>query len=191
MIQFFLQMSGIPGAGKTTIAKAVGTATGAVIIDHDITKSALLDANVPVDLAGIGSYQVLGALAQHLLAQGHSVIHDSPCRYQNLLDRGQRLAAEFNATYLYIECIVANLAEIDRRLRTRSRHRSQLASVFSKPTAGSGKTAFGEEVFRNWMENMKRPETGHLQLDMSRSINVCVADALAYVEENGRSATNL
>lgn len=181
MSRFFLQMSGVPGAGKTTIATAIAAETGAVIIDHDVTKSALLEANVPVDLAGRGSYEVLGALAQHLLVQGHSVIHDSPCLYQNLLDRGQRLAAEFDVAYLYIECIVEDLAEIDRRLRTRSRHRSQLAGVYVEPTTGSGKATMGETVFSNWMANMKRPADGYLLLDTSRPAAVCIDEAMAYV----------
>jgi predicted kinase len=57
--QFFLQMSGVPGSGKTTIAMAVSQATDAVIIDHDVTKSALLDAGVPAAIAGKASYEVL------------------------------------------------------------------------------------------------------------------------------------
>lgn len=72
--QFFIQMSGVPGAGKSTIASAVARQTGAVVIDHDVTKSALLVAAVPADLAGRASYDVLDALARHLLQQGHSVI---------------------------------------------------------------------------------------------------------------------
>ncbi|MEM7118418.1 MAG: AAA family ATPase [Chloroflexota bacterium] len=184
MSQFFLQMSGIPGSGKTTIANAVAAHTSAVIIDHDVTKSALLAANVPVDLAGVGSYAVLGSLASHLLAQGHSVIHDSPCLYQNLLDRGLAFSAEFDVTYLYIECFVADLAEIDRRLRTRQRHPSQIASIYGEPTAGSGKKVLGEAVFQNWMDNMKRPESNYLMLDMSRPLAQCKADALAYLAAN-------
>ena len=68
--QFFLQMSGVPGSGKTTVARAVAEATEAVIIDHDVSKSALLNANVPVEIAGPASYQVLQALGSHLLNQG-------------------------------------------------------------------------------------------------------------------------
>ena len=178
-------MSGIPGAGKTSIANVVAAQTNAVIIDHDVTKSALLSADVPVELAGAGSYAVLGGLARHLLAQGHSVIHDSPCRYQNLLDRGLAFAAEFNVTYLYIECVVADLAEIDHRLRTRQRHPSQIASIYGEPTAGSGKKVSGEAVFQNWMDNMKRPESNYLTLDMSRPFAQCAADAMAYLAANG------
>lgn len=179
---FFLQMSGAPGSGKTTVAQAIGNATGAVVIDHDITKSALLAANVPVAMAGRASYQVLDAMARHLLQQGHSVVFDSPCFYDELLERGQELAAENNATYRYIECVLEDLNELDRRLRTRQPMPSQVAGVYAPPTAGSGKTESGEMLFQDWIANMKRPQSTYLTLDTSLPCAECIAAALAYLE---------
>jgi len=177
----FIQMSGVPGAGKTTIAHAIARQIGAVVIDHDVTKSALLEANVPVSIAGAASYQVLNAMARHLLQQGYSVIFDSPCLYAELLERGQELARVADAHYRYIECVVADLAELDRRLRTRQRMPSQLAGVRIAPTEGSGKTQSGDDVFRDWIANMKRPNTDYLVLDTTRPVEVCVEVAIAYI----------
>ena len=67
MRQVFVQMSGVPGSGKTTITGVIAGRIGAVVIDHDVTKSALLDAGVPVAIAGRASYEVLGAIAQHFI----------------------------------------------------------------------------------------------------------------------------
>jgi predicted kinase len=36
-------MHGEPGAGKSTLAKAIGRETGAVVLDKDILKSRILD----------------------------------------------------------------------------------------------------------------------------------------------------
>ena len=177
----FIQMSGVPGAGKTTIAHAIARRISAVVIDHDVTKSALLEASVPVSIAGAASYQVLNALARHLLQQGYSVIFDSPCLYVELLERGQQLARAMNAHYRYIECVVADLDELDRRLRTRPRLPSQLAGVRIAPTEGSGKAELGDDIFRNWIANMKRPNTDYLVLDTTRPVEVCVEAAIAYV----------
>ena len=80
-MQVFVQMSGVPGAGKTTIARAVARHIGAVVVDHEVTKTALLDADVPVAVAGYASYMVLDAVARHVLQQGFSVVFDSPCFY--------------------------------------------------------------------------------------------------------------
>ncbi len=175
-------MSGVPGAGKTTLAHAMAPSIGAVVIDHDVTKSALLGANVPISLAGYASYMVLDALARHLLHQGHSVIFDSPCLYDELLTRGQQLAAEVGATYRYIECLVNDLDELDRRLRTRPRLPSQLAGVRVPPTAGSGKTQMGDDVFREWIATMKRPKDNFLTLDTSRPVELYIEQAIAYIQ---------
>ncbi len=41
---FFLQMSGYPGSGKSTLAKEISKNTGAVVVDHDVVKSALMNS---------------------------------------------------------------------------------------------------------------------------------------------------
>jgi predicted kinase len=184
----FVQMSGAPGAGKTTVARAVARRLGAVVIDHDVTKSALLEANVPAASAGAASYSVLNAMARHLLQQRHSVIFDSPCFYVELLDRGQRLAQEMGAQYRYIECVVADLDELDRRLRTRPRLPSQLAGVRAPPTDGSGRTESGDHIFRDWIANMKRPAAGYLVLDTTRPMDKCVEAAIAYITTGSGAA---
>ncbi len=43
-------MSGVPGAGKTTLAHAMAPSIGAVVIDHDVTKSALLTGSATVTI---------------------------------------------------------------------------------------------------------------------------------------------
>jgi predicted kinase len=181
MQQLFIQMSGAPGSGKTSIATAIARRLDAVVIDHDVVKSALLTADVPVNLAGSASYQVLGAIAQHLLRQGFHVIFDSPCYYEELLERGQQVAQAAGATYLYIECRVEDLDELNRRLQTRSRRRSQVAGVYLSPPDGSGETGPGKEVFQEWIANMKRPKSAYLVLDTTRPFAESVKEALKYI----------
>lgn len=181
--QFFVQMSGAPGSGKTTVANAIAEATGAVIIDHDVTKSALLAAAIPVADAGRASYEVLNALADHLLSQRHSVIFDSPCFYENLLVRGEQLAEKYGVRYRYVECRLDDLHELDRRLQSRVRKPSQLAGVFAQPTAGSGKEVSSAEVFQNWIENMKRPKDGYLVVDTSQPFESYIGSVLTYIQE--------
>ncbi len=81
---FFLQMSGFPGSGKSTLARRIAESTGAIIIDHDIVQSAMLeawDSNVDTKATGIISYHIEWSLIDFHLSQGESVIHDSPCFY--------------------------------------------------------------------------------------------------------------
>jgi predicted kinase len=181
MNQLFIQMSEAPGSGKTTLAIAIGRYLNAVVIDHDVLKSALLTAGVPTDLAGRASYQALEAMAQHLLQQGFHVIFDSLCYYQELLDRGQQLAQAAGATFLYIECLVEDLDELDRRPQARSRHHSQVAGVYSSPPGSSGETGPGKEVFQEWIANMKRPKSDYLVLDTTRPFADSLEKAMKYI----------
>ncbi|HEY0606076.1 MAG TPA: AAA family ATPase [Herpetosiphonaceae bacterium] len=184
----FIQMSGAPGAGKTTLAHAIAKQINAVVIDHDVTKSAMLEADVPPLMAGRASYVVLAGIARHLLQQGLRVICDSPCFYGEVLERGQRVAKEVGAEYRYIECVVTDLDELDRRLTTRLRLPSQLAGVRVPPTEGSGRTQAGDTVFKDWIANMKRPDSNYLVLDTTRPLQVYLQEAIAYIKTGNGSA---
>lgn len=180
--QLFIQMSGAPGSGKSTISQAIAHLINAVIIDHDVTKSALLNADVDVLVAGRASYAVLTALSETFLSQGHSVILDSPCFYQELLENGQRMAKEAGVIYGYIECVVNDLNKLDARLRARPSHRSQVTAVYQTITDGAGKAWSGETLFHEWIANMKRPRDNFLTLDTTRPLDICIKEVMAYLQ---------
>ena len=115
---FLLQMAGWMGTGKSTIARAVATATGAIVLDHDTTKTALLEAGVPHPPAGGASYGVVQAIAADLLSQGCSVIIDSPSLYESIPEIGAAIAAQADARYLFVECQCPDeIAEHANRVR--------------------------------------------------------------------------
>jgi len=146
-----VQMSGAPGSGKSTIARALARQRGLVIIDHDIVKNAQLSGGLSFAQAGKLSYAVLLSLAEDLLGQGHDVVIDSPCFYDELLEAGQAVAARAGADYRYIECVTDDLDVLDQRLRSRRPLPSQVAGVYEEPRDGSGRP--GADVFRDWIDN--------------------------------------
>jgi hypothetical protein len=186
------------------IARAVVRRHGAVSLDHDIVKSALLAAGCRFDDAGRTSYGVLLALADDLLRQGHQVIVDSPCHHDGLLVAGLRLATAHGLRYRYVECVTEDVDLLDRRLRARRALRSQRRSVDAPPVdlpadrdatgaggaGGAGSAggaagvggAAGAELFRWWIANMKRPTTRYLRLDTTRPVEVCVPEVSAFLE---------
>lgn len=105
---FFLQMAGFPGAGKSTLAKQIAKYTGAVIVDHDVVKSALLnslnDNSFDHQMAGKISYDIDWSLIDFYLSQKQSTILDSPCFYSEMVEKGVRLSEKHKVEYKYVEC---------------------------------------------------------------------------------------
>lgn len=146
---FFIQMSGFPGSGKSTLALEIANRTDCIIIDHDVTKSALLNSineekSNGEPLGGI-AYNIDFALVDFYLSQGRNVILDSPCLYDELIDKGTKISHKYDANYKYIECYLDDFVEINRRLKSRKKKVSQISEVKSPETF-------------NWaLKNSKRP----------------------------------
>lgn len=173
---FFLQMSGFPGSGKSTLARHIGKRTGAVVLDHDIVKSALLKSmdarQLDARTTGSISYDIEWALIDFHLSQGHSVILDSPCFYQEMLEKGKILSKKHHAEYKYIECYLEDYIEINRRLKTRQQMISQIQEVES------------EEIFQASIHNSKRPQdAAFLKVDTSRSIQDYIEEVMDYLQQ--------
>ncbi|HHL3301669.1 TPA: AAA family ATPase [Bacillus cereus] len=146
---FFLQMSGFPGSGKSTVSKYIGELTGAIIVDHDVLKSAMLKSlevkGIESTIVGGLAYDAEWALIDSYLEQGHSVILDSPCLYEGMVEKGIKLSNKHGVKYKYIECYLNDMEEINMRLQTRKRLVSQIEKVES------------EVVFKKWLDGSKRP----------------------------------
>jgi len=70
-------LSGRPGVGKSTVAKALAAATGALWLRVDAIEQAMRDSHMDcADLAD-GGYAALRAVAEGALVQGHDVIADA------------------------------------------------------------------------------------------------------------------
>ncbi|GAB3929544.1 AAA family ATPase [Kribbella albertanoniae] len=177
---FLLQMSGVPGAGKTTLAKELARVVGAVRLDHDVVKSGLLEAGITVEQSGRASYEVLYALARDALGGGSCVIIDSPCFWPRILAEGQAMAKEHGAAYKYIECKTADLSLVDSRLRTRKRLRSQRLSIDTPPVDHQS-TPGEAERFARWADGMQRPDSDYLVVDTATPVSEYLPTALAYL----------
>lgn len=173
---FLLQMSGFPGSGKSTLARSIAKHTGAVVIDHDVVKTALMEAmNESVNNKDTGnvSYSIEWALIDFHLSHGHSVIHDSPCFYSSMLDNGEQLSRKHGAAYKYVECCLEDMAEVNRRLQQRYRMISQIAEVHS------------EEGFRKRLADSKRPLDGnYLIVDTSKPVEHYLESVLEYMNDS-------
>jgi len=171
---FFLQLSGVPGSGKSSLAGAVTDRLDAVIVDHDVVKSALLRAGVGWDLAGKAGYEADYTLAAFYLTQGKNVIFDSPCVYAEQLERSQRIARENGSEYKYVLCELDDVVEIDRRLKSRAPVPSQIPAVDSDRT--------DETVFRRWMGEAKLPAVPYLTVNTANPLNTYIETVISYLK---------
>lgn len=178
---FLLQMSGVPGSGKSTVAAHVADTFGAIIVDYDVLKSAVLDAGFDLAASTKAAYEVMYAQARHVLVQGHSVIMDSPCFWPRIVAEGMQIAQAHDATYRYIECQIDDLELLDTRLRQRPRLRTHRPAVNQLPPDLGGTTVDGETFFREGMTRIQRPPTDYLQLDMHRPLADLLPEVGAYL----------
>jgi predicted kinase len=184
-----LQMSGAPGAGKSTIAAEISRHHGFVVLDYDLVKSTLLDSGTQFTDAGRIAYKLVLALAEDMLGHGSSVVIDSPCFYAELLSAGQSIARRHHATYLYVECVLDDIDGLDARLSRRTPLRSQRQTVSRGPVDHDiPLDADGRELFRSWIDGMKRPSDNLLVIDTSRDLSVCLSDLDSFLQQKGITA---
>lgn len=167
MSQLVVQMHGEPGSGKSTVARALGARLGAVVLDKDVIKAALLRSGIVEQQAGPGAYEVFFAQAAALVAAGNSVILDNPVFWESVERRWFEIADAAGSPRILIACVCADRGELLRRLRTR-------ATVESQP-----REPLDLERHPGAVETQFQPR---LTLDTTRPLTELVDEALAYVE---------
>ncbi len=184
MTQFYLQMSGVPGSGKSTLARSLAREFPAIVLDHDDTKSAILNSGVTESQAGGASYSVIKSLTHVFLQQGFSVIVDSPCLYPELLAHGIEVAHKHGARFKYIECQIADLDELDKRLRSRAPKPSQIRSLDQTISHAGAAPALARSLVQDWATRAHRPSGRWLLLHTDLPLGECVKQARSYMNED-------
>lgn len=122
-------VTGPPGAGKTTVARALGPELGLAVLHRDALKEAIVDAigapDVPASqVAGRAAYAALFSAAAALLDAGAGVVLESNFRRGVSEEELRPLVARAARTAV-IECEAPVDVAVRRyRERTGSRHRA-------------------------------------------------------------------
>jgi SAM-dependent methyltransferase/predicted kinase len=110
-----IAMKGPPGAGKSTISRALSRSLGWPLIDKDDVKD-VLDGQTP--LAGVLAYEIMIQIVRRQVAQGLSVICDSPLLARTY-DGLRRVADEASVQLVVVACHCGDEAVWRERVEAR------------------------------------------------------------------------
>lgn len=115
-------MAGLPGAGKSSVAEALGRRLAAPVVSVDPIEAAMWRAGVARDQpTGLAAYVVAEAVAGGVLALGQTVIVDAVNAVEAAREQWRSLAGRHGAPVPFIEVVCSDPVVHRRRLEGRSR----------------------------------------------------------------------
>ena len=111
-------LGGLPGTGKSSIARELARQLGAVHVRIDTIENALRHSLTPVEVVDHG-YAVAFAVAADNLGIGHTVVADSVNSIAITRDAWRDVAARAGVPYSEVEFVCSDAVEHRRRVETR------------------------------------------------------------------------
>jgi predicted kinase len=144
-------LSGLPGVGKTTIARELVRATGAAYVRIDSIEQAMRDAGWKVEAEG---YRVAYAVAEDNLRLGRTVVADCVNPWPLTRSEWRSVGDRARARVVDVEIVCSVVAEHRRRVESRP-----------SDISGHRLPTWSEVVRRDY-----RPwDTEHLVIDTARA----------------------
>lgn len=118
-------MAGLPGSGKSTIARALGPKLPAVVISVDPIDAAMRRAGIGRDQpTGLAAYLAAEAVAHDVLNAGMSVVLDAVNAVEPARHQWRELAARCSVPMIFVEVICSDPHVHRARLTARCRELS-------------------------------------------------------------------
>lgn len=115
-----VSFSGLPGVGKTTIARSLANETGALWLWLDEIEAAMRASHMQVSDLADGGYAAAQAVALGALRQGYDVIADCVNPLPLTRNSWQQVALDAQARFLGVELICSDRSQHRFRVENRS-----------------------------------------------------------------------
>jgi predicted kinase len=166
-------MAGLPGAGKTTLAGALGRVLHWTVLDKDLLKSSLLrlQLGMPEEEIGRISYELLFVLAEDILVRQHSsVILDTSARHPFILEHASQIVC---ASGVQMKTILCRASSSLRRERLNERISSTLHHPFMSPMHTT--------TIEDDLECFQHLPGDKLIIETSHPLEDCLEEAIKYL----------
>lgn len=130
--QVLILLVGMPGSGKSTVAREFRHQLGFLVIDKEVILSALLATGVPETIAQPAAYNAMFDLGESLLQQGMSVVLDSPANLPETVSVAKGVCRGASAKLVVVLCSAEQEVR-NERVASRTSLPSQPASISTTP----------------------------------------------------------
>jgi predicted kinase len=116
---FLIALAGLPGSGKSAVARELALRTGAIWLRVDSIEQAIEDSGVvPGDMRDAG-YRAAQAVAADNLRLGRDVVADCVNDWKIARDGWQAVGLRAGVEVVWVEIVCSDAAEHRRRVETR------------------------------------------------------------------------
>ena len=171
-------MRGGPGAGKSTLARAIARSLRIPLIDKDDIKDIIDPAMAETKVAGMLAYECMWRVAERQLALGMSAIADSPLTGEMGYQRMATLRERYNMPVLVIHCACSD----DTLWRERIEARQAIPDLPAHHT-----THWPGIAALRAFDQPAHPWDPVLTLDTAAASKSLLSTALAFIEAHSRA----
>jgi len=160
-----IMVCGLPGTGKTTLAKAVAEKTDAVYLNSDSIRMSMLKEREYTEEEKKQIYEAMFEEAEKQMKDGKNVVLDATFYKKELRERAKSVADELKTAFFIIECVT---------------HEDLLKERILKRKDTESEADF--EVYKKVKTQFEPIEIEHLAVDTSMELEKQVELVAAYLK---------